>query len=239
MIWIKVFIAVGLLLFHGQLLAQNMAANESSHLKIRHISREFSIDDLGNVLWKKADEITVTKYWSGETAPKNRRFKTRLLWSDTALYIHFEAEQAEALIISEQANLVSKTLKLWDRDVCEIFIAPDKKEPRKYFEFEIAPNGEWIDLAIDLTSGERKTDWEYKSGMRSAAKIGKGSVIMAIKVPFTSLGKTPSAGDGWLGNLFRCVGKDPDRGYLALNPTNTKIPGFHVPQKFVEFVFLK
>ena len=128
--------------------------------------------------------------------------------------------------------------QLWDRDVCEIFIAPDNREPRKYFEFEVAPNGEWIDLTIDLTSGTRETGWDYKSGMKSTAKIGKDKVVMAIKVEWKALGKTPKTGDVWLGNLFRCVGKDPTRGYLAWQPTFTKEPAFHVPDKFGKFVFM-
>lgn len=239
MIRIKAFVVAGLLIFHFQIPAQTIVANKSTHMKIRHISKDFSVGDLGNAQWKKSDEITVDKYWSGETAPQNRWFKARLLWSDVALYVRFRASQSEPVIVSDKANLTGKTLKLWDRDVCEIFIAPDKNEGRKYFEFEIAPNGEWIDLAIDLTSGERKTDWDYISEMRSAAKAEKDKVIMAIKVEWKAFGKTPKAGDVWLGNLFRCVGKDPDRGYLAWLPTMTETPNFHVPEKFGEFVFVK
>lgn len=208
-------------------------------LRIIYNSSDFEISDLTNKLWEKADAVIVKKYWTGKTASAGRQFTTRLLWSDTALYVRFEANRAEPLIISERPDLSKKTLGLWDRDVCEIFIAPDKNEARKYFEFEVAPTGEWIDLVLDSTSGERKSDWDYKSGMESAVKVEKDKIVMAIKIEWKAFGKTPKAGDVWLGNIFRCVGKDPDRGYLAWSPTMTKSPNFHVPEGFGEFVFSK
>jgi len=211
----------------------------NSQLEIVHINRDFSITALEDPNWKRGKEVAVKTYWSGENAPKGRQFKARLVWSDTALYIRFEADQDEPLVVSEKPDLSKKIRGLWDRDVCEIFIVPDKNETNKYFEFEIAPNGEWIDLGIEVTPEIRLTDWDYSSGMRSAAAIGKGKVTMAIKIEFSALGRTPKAGDIWLGNLFRCVGKDPTRGYLSWQPTNTKEPSFHVPSKFGEFKFTK
>lgn len=205
--------------------------------KIAHIKKDFSINEFDNELWTKADEVSIDKYWSGENAPKDRQFKTKILWSDSAIYVRFEANQNEPLIVSEKANLTSKTRGLWDRDVCEIFLAPDKKEFRKYFEFEIAPNGEWIDLGIYQKPDERITDWDYASGMKSAALIEKDKLTMAIKIEWSAFGKTPKPNDVWSGNIFRCVGKDPTRGYLAWSPTETKMPSFHVPEKFGEFMF--
>lgn len=208
-------------------------------LIIQYVSNDFQINDLDNKSWDKAAEILIEKYWSGENAPLGRQAKVKLLWSNTALYIRFGADQAEQLIISDIPNLEKKTVGLWDRDVCEIFLAPERREPRKYFEFEIAPNGEWLDLAIDCTAKERETNWNYLSGMHSAVKIEGNNIAMAIKVEWKAFVRTPKSGDIWLGNLFRCVGKDPDRGYLAWRPTETETPDFHVPEKFGEFEFKK
>ena len=130
-------------------------------------------------------------------------------------------------------------MNLWDRDVCEIFIAPDRGEPRKYFEFEVAPTGEWVDVSLDLTSGTRVSDWNYDSGMESFASVEPGKVVMAIKIPWTAFGQAPQAGDVWLGNLFRCVGSGAARGYLAWQPTKTEQANFHVPEKFGNFEFGK
>ena len=208
-------------------------------IRIKYIEGDFSISELKNKSWEKAEEISIEKYWSGEAAPVGRHSKAKLLWSPTALYVRFEANQKEPLVVSEKPHLKSKTRGLWDRDVCEIFLAPDKNEPRRYFEFEIAPSGEWIDLGIVQKPDERIIDWDYVSGMKSASKIEKDKVIMAIKVEWKAFGKPPNAGDVWLGNLFRCVGEGETRGYLAWSPTKTEKPNFHVPERFGEFEFVK
>lgn len=216
-------------------LSQSMTNQKAT---ITRIKAEFPVDDLDNAAWKKAKPISITTYWNGAVAPVDRRFSARLLWSESALYVRFEANQAEPLLVSDRFDLTKKTMNLWDRDVCEIFLAPDSKRPRKYLEFEVAPTGEWIDLAIDYTGAERKTDWDFKSGIQAAAKIEKAKIVMAMKIPWTAFGVTPKSGDVWVGNLLRCVGRDPDRGYLAWRPTRTDKPNFHVPEKFGEFEFL-
>ncbi len=206
-------------------------------VKVPRLENAFSLFDFENRVWEKAGSTIINKYWSGEYAPVNRHTEAKFLWSNRHFYIRFKANQNEPLIVSDTPNLTSKTHGLWDRDVCEIFLAPNKKEPRKYFELEIAPNGEWIDLGIYQKPDERITDWDYNSGMKSAAKIEKDQVIMAIKVEWKAFGKTPKKDDVWLGNLFRCVGTGETRGYLAWSPTFTKEASFHVPEKFGEFVF--
>lgn len=206
-------------------------------VSIAHIKKDIAIAEFDDHSWDRADKIEIVTYWSGQTAPTTRAFEVRLLWSDNALYVRFEAQQAEALIVSEKPDLTKKVHGLWERDVFEIFIAPDLSTANKYYEFEVAPTGEWIDLAIEVTPEKRITDWEYASNMEAAAKIDGTQVVELIKIPFDALGRTPKPGDVWLGNLFRCVGEGPDRGYLAWRPTRTKEPRFHVPDAFGEFEF--
>lgn len=234
-----IFVAVILLASFGQAPAQKMIEKTSPKVVVNYLEKDFAVGELDNKLWAKADETLINKYWSGENAPIGRRAKAKLLWSKTAVYVRFEANQDEPLVVSEKANLKSKTRGLWDRDVCEIFLAPNKNEPRKYFEFEIAPNGEWIDLGIHQKPDERITDWDYASGMQSAARVEKSKIVMAIKIEWKAFGKIPKAGDVWLGNLFRCVGSGETRGYLAWSPTETKEPAFHVPERFGEFEFVR
>ena len=213
--------------------------NEKPKAEINYISEDFAISELDNKFWKKAGSIKTNYYWSGEKAPKGRQFKTKMLWSDNSLYVRFEANQTEPLVISDTPNLKTKTRGLWERDVCEIFLAPDPENFRRYFEFEVAPTGEWIDLGIYQKPDERITDWDYESGMKTAAKIEKDKVITAFKVDWAAFGVKPKAGDIWLGNILRAVGKDPNRGYLTWSPTLTERANFHVPEKFGEFEFAR
>jgi hypothetical protein len=122
-------------------------------------------------------------------------------------------------------------MRLWDRDVCEIFVAPDPDVPERYFEFQASPAGEWIDLAINFTEAERATDFEFHSGMIVAALLTGGQLFIAMQIPWSTQLPKPQKGDSWRVNLFRCVGVGDDR-YLAWQPTYTAEPSFHVPQVF-------
>ena len=220
------------------LFAQDMPRKPRPSVNINYSKVDFPVSNVANKMWNSADTIMIDRYWSGAKSPEGRRASASLLWSRTALYVRFTARQAEPLVVAEKPQTASKTLNLWDRDVAEIFVAPDSSQPKKYFEFEVAPTGEWIDVALDLTTGTRVSDWAYASGMEAFARIEANRVVIAMRIPWSAFGKTPKAGDVWLGNLFRCVGKDPDRGYLAWNPTGTKEPSFHVPEAFGEFRFV-
>ncbi len=211
---------------------------KESSVKIRHIEDDFQINDINEKSWTKAVGIVVNKYWSGSEAPLGRHFKTNLLWSETALYIRFEANQTEPLLVSKTPNLSTKTNGLWDRDVCEIFLAPNPKEFRRYFEFEIAPNGEWIDLGIHQMPDKRETDWDYASGIQTFAKIEDKKIWLAMKIEWKAFGRAPKNGEKWKGNIFRCVGIGETRGYLAWRPTLTEVPSFHVPERFGDFQFI-
>jgi hypothetical protein len=175
---------------------------------------------------------------STEPAADTRHAAARLLWSQSALYVRFDCRQNEPLFLRESPQTDKKTMQLWEHDVCELFLAPDRKEPRRYAEFEVAPTGEWLDLMVDWTKDEPR-DWEYLSAMESFARIEPDRVTMAIKIPWTAFGRKPEAGDVWAGNLFRQVGSGETRGYLAWSPTTTPEPQFHVPEKFGELVFVR
>ena len=197
------------------------------------------IADLDSNVWSDGGQASITDLWSGERASDGRQATARLLWSDSAMYIRFEATVAEPLVVSESPDISQKTIGLWERDVCEIFVAPDRTQPNKYFEFEVAPTGEWLDVGIEVTPTARLSDWKYSSGMKCSARIDESRVLSAIEIPWSAFGRTPTEGDVWLGNLFRCVGAGPERGYLAWRPTCTEVANFHVPAAFGQFIFVR
>lgn len=204
--------------------------------------------DLSAPVWREGGAAQLTKYWSGIDAPSHRHAEMRSLWTDDALFVRFVCEQDEPLVVSAEPQLVVKTIGLWDRDVCEVFIAPgpgpafgvgDRALGHRYFEFEAAPTGEWLDLGIQVTPDGRVTDWDYRSGMTVAGRVETGRVVIAMRIPWEAFNVRPAAGDRWRVNLFRCVGSGEDRGYLAWRPTHTPTPNFHVPDAFGELVFVE
>jgi hypothetical protein len=160
-----------------------------------------------------------------------------LLWSNTALYVRFTGPQHEPLVISPSPQTEVKSLGLWDRDVCEIFIAPDIAKPNEYFEFEAAPTGEWVDLAIQKNPAGRSTDFDFDSGMTAAAEIGADQICVALRIPWSARIPQPHHDEKWRANLFRCVGSDPDRGYVTWRPTFAPEPSFHEPASFGWLLF--
>ena len=182
--------------------------------------------------WKRAKALRINRYWSGEVAPVGREAEAKLLWSDEALLVRYVCNQTEQLVVSPAPQIEKKTIGLWDRDVCEIFLAPDPSVPQRYFEFEAAPTGEWIDLAIHTMPDKRETDWEFHCGMTAAARVEKSRVIIAMRLPWDHWIHKPQKNERWRANLFRCVGSGASRGYLAWQPTRTPEPAFHVPAAF-------
>ncbi|MBO0237147.1 hypothetical protein, partial [Vibrio parahaemolyticus] len=77
------------------------------------------------------------------------------IYSDVGLYVLFTGKQNEDLVISMQPVLNKKSIGLWERDVFEIFLAPEAEDPKRYFEFEVSPVGEWLDVALEIMDGNR------------------------------------------------------------------------------------
>jgi alpha-galactosidase len=188
--------------------------------------------DLDHAEWERASAVSITRYWSGEDAPMGRHAEARIVWSDAAMCVRFDCRQSEPLVVSNEPQREEKTVGLWERDVCEIFIAPNADDPERYFEFEAAPTGEWLDLAIHRMPLKRETDWQYRSGMTAHARILEGRVLVCMRLPWKAFPRQPRAGARWRANLFRCVGAGSERGYLAWQPTRTERPDFHVPESF-------
>jgi hypothetical protein len=201
------------------------------------VEREFAAGDFEDASWARARAAQIARYWSGEDAPPERRAEARVLWDARGLTVRFDCPQAEPLVVSASPKLDAKTIGLWDRDVCEMFITREAREIRRYAEFEVAPTGEWLDLTVDVRPHGLDKHWDFRSGMTAAARVREGSVTLGMRVPWKALKHTPSAGDRWRCNLFRCVGREPTRGYLAWQPTHTPEPAFHVPEKFGWIVF--
>ncbi len=108
--------------------------------------------------------------------------------------------------------------KLWDRDVVELFLGDDWKNIRHYREFEIAPTGDWIDLAIDLN--KESYDEKWNSGWQTQGRIDEKNHVWyaATRIPLKSVSEQPvKAGTKWRANLYRIDGQGPDRA-----------PSFHV-----------
>lgn len=193
--------------------------------------------DLTQDAWRAAPVHRLDGLWNGTPAPPALHTTARVLWTPTHLWLAFECGYAE-LDIDAVVETSAERMALWERDVCEVFIWTPR-EPRldSYKEFEVAPTGQWCDLAIHRPRTD--IDWQWNSGMETAAAIDVDAGLWraVMRLPFSALGGAPTAGDEWRVNLFRISRLDGVRHYLSYAPTGTSAPDFHVPASFVPLTF--
>src|SRR5262249_9766165 len=166
--------------------------------------------------------------------------EVRMFWTDSDLYLLFTCPYKKLNIWEPPQNDRPRN-KLWDRDVVEFFLGSDWNEIRRYREFEIAPTGDWIDLAIDLT--RKNYDRNWRSGWKTTARIDDKARIWyaAARVPLRSVSDVPAkVGTRWRMNLYCIEGEGPDakRHFLCWQPTCVvnRDPN-HVPENFGTLVF--
>jgi hypothetical protein len=191
-----------------------------------------ALNDFASTEWTNARPVYLTRYWSGAEAPQERHASARVLWSDDALHVLFDCRQEEPLVVAQNPETKRKTIGLWDRDVCEIFVAPDPEAPEIYYELEAAPTGEWLDVAINFKKAPRESDWGFSSGITLAVRREGQQLLIRMRIPWSRHIPRPESGQSWRVNFLRCIGAGENRGYLAWKPTLTPEPNFHVPSAF-------
>jgi PQQ-dependent dehydrogenase (methanol/ethanol family) len=190
--------------------------------------------------WRTAGTAAISKDCSKQIDYPALLTQVRSFWTDTHLYLLFSCPYKELnLFLPAQGG--GPRNKLWDRDVVEMFLGDDWKNIRHYREFEIAPTGDWIDLAIDLD--HESYDQSWRSGWTTAARIDKDAHIWyaAARIPLSAISSSPvKPGTKWRANLYRIEGLGPDSGrhFLCWQPTCVvnRDPN-HVPENFGTLVF--
>ena len=193
-------------------------------------------------LWVTASAQSMSKDCSRKIDYPNIKTEIRAFWTDRDLYVLFKCPYT-VLNLFLPADNSKKRVGLWDRDVVEMFLGDDWTNIRHYREFEIAPTGDWIDLAIDLDHQNYNHDWT--SGWQTAARIDEQGKVWnaAARIPLNAISANRvEAGTKWRMNLYRIdgLGADPQRHFLCWQPTcvQNRDPN-HVPEHFGTLVFAK
>src|SRR5215472_2114715 len=96
--------------------------------------------------------------------------EVRSRWSLTHLYLLFTCPY-EVLYLKPDPDTSKETNKLWQWDVAEVFVCPHSDNIRRYKEFEVSPQGEWVDVDVDLDSPNHEDGWVWTSGIEVASRI--------------------------------------------------------------------
>jgi len=181
--------------------------------------------------WEAARPIRFLNDWQGKNADPQRATEVRLLWSPDTLYLRFICRYRTLTVFDKADSDDGRLWGLWDRDVAEVFLQPNPDNPRNYMEYEISPNGMWIDLSISLGSDEKINP---QSGMRRRVAIdGQAKTWTAdIALPMAKLDSDFDPHKDWKVNFFRVEGETEPRFYSSWRATNTPQPNFHVPEAF-------
>jgi alpha-galactosidase len=173
--------------------------------------------------------------WQGKNGDPERETEVRLLWTAQTLFLRFRAKY-RTISVFPDAERNGRRDQLWDRDVAEVFLQPDPSNLRRYKEFEVSPNGYWIDL--DIAAGGKH---DLKSGMRRRVILQQDAKtwIAELAIPIKCLTGQFDRTAAWKVNFYRVEGASEPRFYSAWRPTGTAVPNFHVPEAFGELVFVE
>jgi hypothetical protein len=213
----------------------------TASLSIPHLNGSPALS-LDPAAWDKAGQAEIVKDCTHVVDYPALRTEVRGFWTDSDLYLLFRCPFKELNLFLPAKNDTAR-VNLWDRDVVEMFLGDDWTNIRHYREFEIAPTGDWIDLAIDLD--HKSYDHSWRSGWKTAARIDRDAHVWyaAARIPMRSVTQAQVApGTRWRINLYRIEGLGPDseRHFMCWQPTcvQNRDPN-HVPENFGTLVFEK
>jgi TspO/MBR family protein/cellulose/xylan binding protein with CBM9 domain len=180
------------------------------------------------ISWDQAPAYSFDQDWKGENPDPARATEVRVLWTPETLFLRFHCKYRNIYVFPD-ARSDGWRYELWERDVAETFLQPDSSDPLVYREFEVSPNGYWIDLAVSHGKIE-----ELKSGLRRRVlmddKDKTWTAELAIPMKYLTTQFDPK--HPWRVNFYRIEGDTEPRFYSAWSPTFSPKPNFHVPSAF-------
>ncbi len=224
-----------------------MSDTNSYYSNLRIISHQAAEDftpdgNLKKQAWKKAawqkfdhDAFTTKRYPQSETGIAS-------VWTPKYVYFAFRCKY-DKLNIYEGEDPVKERWELWNRDVVEVFANPDPARVKHYYEFEVSPNNQWIDLDIDLEKtpfNDAKWDSNFEHATHVDAKRHVWTCEMRIPVQVMNSPQL-QPGAEWRLNFYRADGPggDTQRRFLSWSPIHSEKHSFHAPASFGIIQFKK
>ena len=220
----------------------------------RRAARDFVPDgNLDKPVWQGAGKISFDRDWTGgkhfpqltlDEFRKDAQLRTDVLtlWTDKYVYFGFRCKYT-VLNMYQGEDINKERWGLWDRDVVEVFLNPEPVNIHHYYEFEVAPNNQWIDLEINLDR-EPFNDAAWNSKFEHATVIDERNHIWncEMRIPIRAVSQAPlRAGALWRINFYRAngLGDDSVRHFLNWSPVLGDKANFHTPSRFGTIRFLQ
>jgi hypothetical protein len=207
-------------------------------IQSKYVTRDFPLSaDPSSPVWKDASAVFAENGPKGEAQPGHRT-EIRSRWSDRNLYFLFVSHY-QTLYLKPNPTTTQETDKLWDWDVAEVFVGTDFQHINLYKEFEVSPQGEWVDLDIDHNHLSAGVGISWNSGFESKTRIDRDKKIWyaEMRIPIGKIdARRPEPGREMRVNLYRIEGSNP-RIYIAWQPTGQAT--YHVPEAFGRLKLVK
>ena len=230
------FVATCLLVMTSAAFAQD---SSTSTFKSVYASSDVSLDtNPQSAFWRGALPVYAEVDTHGKLVP-NHRTEVRSRWTKDNLYLLYVCPYEE-LHLKPAPITVAETNELWNWDVAELFIGSDFHDIRRYKEFEVSPQGEWVDLVINLALPHHEDGWTWNSGFQVAARIARKAKVWygAMRIPFAAIDeRTPEAGNVFRANLFR--GQGPPERQKSIAWKAPMRDTFHTPERFGQLELVK
>jgi hypothetical protein len=186
-----------------------------------------------------------------EWGPARYVTRFRAVWSDEGLFLRFDVKDP-----SPWHTMTRRDEHLWDEEVVEIFLDPDRSG-RDYYELEVNPANVVCDLRMISPWPDKKGDIDWNlAGLETrvhapggAGAETRGWTVTAF-LPWRGLRALPSAGkvalppkpgDAWRFNVFRIerpggkASPEKDAVFAAWSPPS--VESFHDAGAFRDLVF--
>jgi len=209
-----------------------ITTDDAKTIKSSYIKSDFALTaDPGSPNWKNIKGVIADRGPRGDLTPGHRT-EIRSVWSDKNLYFLFICPYEEFHLRSNPST-TTETNRLWEWDVAEVFIGTDFENIKKYTEFQVSPQGEWVDLEIDRGSDPPNHNWQWNSGFEVKAKIESDKKLWygEMRIPMDKIDqRKPTTGNDMRINFYRLQGPPANRKHIAWQPTNAD--NYHVPEAF-------
>ncbi len=214
------------------LLLSDAIAQQAGTIRSVHTRIDFALTaNPDSPEWKRIPGVFTEHDQLGRKVPGHRT-EIRSRWSGSNLYLLFICPYDQLYLIPNPTT-TTETNKLWEWDVAEAFIGSDFTNIKRYTEFQVSPQGEWVDLDIDRGADPPNHDWQWNSGYAVKARIDAEKKIWygEMRIPIEKIDQRKAAvGNTLRINFYRMQGPPPKRNHIAWQPTNT--PTYHQPESF-------
>lgn len=209
----------------------------TSNLKVHSKFSKEGIAPDGNLekpVWRRAEWVRFSHDMSGSPQYPEAKTEAASFWTPTDVYFAFRCQYV-ALNVYAGEDPAKERWELWERDVVEVFANPQPERVNHYYEFEVAPNNQWIDLEVDKDKDPfNEAGWD--SGFEHATRIDEKNKIWTceMRIPLKPMNVSAiKPGEKWRINFYRADGPgvDSQRRFLSWS-TIPEGRTFHAPTRF-------